>query len=113
MERTTSLRRFQNTTQPTKRCIPLPPASPESRRSWLFASIPSCELPRSDTTRYPESLDELVEKRYLRALPMDPVLDSDKAWRIVAPAADKKGQVADLHSAAPGQTLDGKAFDEL
>jgi len=67
----------------------------------------------ADTARYPESLDELVERRYLRALPMDPVLENDRAWRIVAPSGDKKGQVADLHSAAPGQTLDGKPFDEL
>lgn len=66
-----------------------------------------------DTKRYPESLDELVDKRYLRALPIDPVLDSDKAWRIVAPPTDKKGQVSDLKSTATGQTLDGRRFDEL
>lgn len=66
-----------------------------------------------DTKRYPESLDELVEKRYIRALPIDPVIDSDKAWRIIAPPSDKKGQVNDLKSTAPGQALDGRRFDEL
>lgn len=67
----------------------------------------------ADTLRYPESLDELVEKRYLRALPIDPVLDSNHAWHIVPPAAEKKGQVADLKSTAPGQTQDGRAYTEL
>ena len=67
----------------------------------------------ADTQRYPESLDELVERRYLRALPIDPVLDSDKAWRIVPPPAEKKGQVGDLKSSAEGQTLEGKPFNDL
>ena len=67
----------------------------------------------ADLHRYPETLDELVDKRYLRALPMDPILESDKAWRIVPPASDKPGQVADIHSTADGTTLDGKSFGEL
>jgi general secretion pathway protein G len=67
----------------------------------------------ADTKRYPDSLDELVERKYLRALPMDPVLDSDKDWRILSPPSDKKGQVGDIRSAAPGQTVDGKAFSDL
>jgi general secretion pathway protein G len=67
----------------------------------------------ADVHRYPESLDELVERRYLRALPMDPVLDSDKAWRIVAPPTERPGQVGDIRSTAEGATLDGKPFGEL
>jgi general secretion pathway protein G len=67
----------------------------------------------ADTKRYPESLGELVERRYLRSLPMDPIAENDKAWRIVPPPTDKKGQVADLKSSAEGQTLDGKAYAEL
>jgi general secretion pathway protein G len=67
----------------------------------------------ADTRRYPETLEELVERRYLRALPIDPVLDSATAWRIVPPSTDKKGQVADLKSTAPGQTLDGRPFESL
>ena len=67
----------------------------------------------ADRHRYPESLDELVERRYLRALPVDPLLDSDKAWRIVPPPAERQGQVADLHSTAEGATLDGKPFGDL
>jgi general secretion pathway protein G len=67
----------------------------------------------ADTGRYPESLDELVERRYLRSLPMDPVLQNDKSWRIVAPPSERKGQVGDLKSTAPGETIDGKPYTEL
>jgi general secretion pathway protein G len=67
----------------------------------------------ADAGRYPESLDELVERRYLRSLPMDPVLESDKSWHIVAPPSERKGQVGDLKSTAPGETIDGKPYTEL
>jgi len=67
----------------------------------------------ADTLRYPDSLDELVEKRYLRALPMDPIADSDRTWTLVPPSADRKGQVADLKSSAPGQTQDARNFSDL
>lgn len=67
----------------------------------------------ADTGRYPDNLDELVSRGYLRALPVDPLLDSDRAWQLVAPANDKQGQVADLHSTAPGQSQSGQAFSSL
>lgn len=67
----------------------------------------------ADNQRYPDSLEELVEKRYLRSLPMDPVADSDHAWQLVAPANDRKGRVADLKSSAAGQTHDQRSFSDL
>jgi general secretion pathway protein G len=67
----------------------------------------------ADTLRYPESLEELVERRYLRAIPIDPILESDREWRIVSPPSDKKGQVGDIKSSAPGQTPDGRLFRDL
>jgi general secretion pathway protein G len=67
----------------------------------------------ADTGRYPDSLDELVEKRYVRDLPVDPILESNAAWRIVAPPGNKKGQVFDLKSTAPGANADGKAYSDL
>lgn len=66
-----------------------------------------------DTGRYPESLEELVEKRYLRSLPMDPVTESAATWVIVPPDDTDKGKVYDIKSGAPGKTKDGKPFAEL
>lgn len=65
-----------------------------------------------DTGRYPETLDELVERQYLRAVPYDPVLDSSRAWVIVPPPAPLRGKVYDLRTAAPGQDRQGKPYAE-
>lgn len=67
----------------------------------------------ADLGRYPESLDELVDKHYLRALPIDPILEKDNAWQTDPPPPEKKGQVYDLHSSAPGNTHEGRAFSAL
>lgn len=56
-----------------------------------------------DTGRYPESLDELVEKKYLRTLPLDPVAGSNSNWIIVPPDDASKGRVYDLRSSAVGR----------
>jgi general secretion pathway protein G len=66
-----------------------------------------------DTGRYPESLEELVERKYLRAIPPDPITESKDSWVVVAPEGDAKGRVYDVHSSAPGQTREGKPFTEL
>jgi general secretion pathway protein G len=63
-----------------------------------------------DTGRYPDSLDQLVEKKYLRALPFDPVADSDAAWIIVPPEDGTKGGVYNLHSGAAGNDRNGKPY---
>jgi len=55
-----------------------------------------------DTGRYPNSLDELVEKKYLRQLPYDPIANSSSAWIVVPPEDGSKGAVFDLRSSAQG-----------
>lgn len=63
-----------------------------------------------DQGRYPESLDELVERKYLAALPWDPILESDAAWSLTEAPEGSQGKVSDLHSAAPGQGSDGRDY---
>lgn len=63
-----------------------------------------------DNGKYPDGLDTLVGKRYLRAIPQDPVTGSSATWLIVAPAAAEQGGVADVRSGAPGNALDGSAY---
>ena len=64
----------------------------------------------ADNGRYPESLDELVEKKYLRALPGDPLAESATAWQIVPAPDGYKGAVYDIRSGAPGTALDGRKY---
>ncbi|MRW93064.1 prepilin-type N-terminal cleavage/methylation domain-containing protein [Duganella sp. FT80W] len=63
-----------------------------------------------DTGRYPDSLDQLVEKKYLRALPYDPVAESDAVWIIVPPEDGTKGGVYNIRSGAPGNDRSGKPY---
>jgi len=66
-----------------------------------------------DTGRYPESLTELVEKKYVREMPYDPIVDSDAKWTIVPPPGEAKGSVYDLKSPAEGLARNGKPFADL
>jgi general secretion pathway protein G len=65
-----------------------------------------------DTGRYPDSLDQLVEKKYLRALPVDPVTESTTSWIIVPPEDGAKGGVYSIKSGAPGNDRSGKPYSE-
>ncbi|MFN3717094.1 MAG: type II secretion system protein [Thiobacillus sp.] len=63
-----------------------------------------------DRNRYPESIDELVSARYLRALPVDPITERSDTWQIVAPEGEAAGAVYDIRSGAPGASRDGSAY---
>jgi general secretion pathway protein G len=65
-----------------------------------------------DTGRYPDSLQQLVEKKYLPALPFDPIADSDSAWLVVAPEDGDKGGIANIRSGAPGTGRNGTPYAE-
>ena len=67
----------------------------------------------SDQGRFPESLEELVTRRYLKSLPLDPITRSTRSWVFTPPAPPTRGQVQDLHSGARGKTSNGKAFSSL
>jgi general secretion pathway protein G len=66
----------------------------------------------ADTGRYPDSLEQLVEKKYLQALPFDPIADSDSNWVIVAPEEEGKGAVYSIRSSAEGKGRNGKPYAE-
>ena len=66
----------------------------------------------ADSGHYPASLDELVERRYLRSLPDDPVTESAKTW-VVTPPPQELGAtgVYDVRSGARGESLEGTPYD--
>lgn len=65
-----------------------------------------------DTGRYPDSLQALVEKRYLRQLPVDPIVERSDSWVTLPPPAGAEGAVGDVKSGAPGMARDGTAYAE-
>jgi general secretion pathway protein G len=66
----------------------------------------------ADTGRYPDSLEQLVEKKYLAALPIDPIADSDAAWIVVPPEEGDQGAVYNIRSGAEGKGRNGKPYAE-
>lgn len=66
----------------------------------------------ADLGRYPDSLDELVERNYLRSLPYDPIADSKTSWQIIAVPNGYKGNVFDLKSGAVGASRKGEAYNQ-
>lgn len=64
----------------------------------------------ADAGRYPDTLDELVSKKYLRRVPVDPVTESADSWSVVPPPSSSTGAIYDVHSGAPGNARDGTPY---
>lgn len=67
----------------------------------------------ADKGHYPENLNELIEKKYLRAIPLDPLTESNQSWIAVPPTDANQRGVADVKSGAQGATQDGKAYGAM
>jgi general secretion pathway protein G len=64
----------------------------------------------ADTGQYPDDLAELVNKKYLRSYPEDPVTESPETWIILPPPPEEKGTVFDIRSGAMGLSSDGSDY---
>ena len=66
----------------------------------------------ADQGRYPNELLELQRMRYLRAVPVDPMTDSDATWVLTPPPAARGplGNVYDIHSGSAAKAQDGSAY---
>lgn len=63
-----------------------------------------------DHGSYPDSLDELVVRHYMRRIPVDPVTERDDSWVLVPPERSNVGNVFDVHSGAQGHAKDGTNY---
>ncbi|HNU82779.1 MAG: prepilin-type N-terminal cleavage/methylation domain-containing protein [Acidobacteria bacterium] len=77
-----------------------------------------------DKGHYPPTLEELVEKRYLRAVPIDPMTKSAETWELIfeeesldtpfaetdLPEGGEPG-ISDVRSGSAGIALDGTAYN--
>lgn len=70
---------------------------------------------------YPDSLEDLVTKKYMRAIPIDPFTKSDGAWVLIPPSdetddtgqiAEKTGGVFDVQSGSDGIGTNGIPYSE-
>jgi general secretion pathway protein G len=70
---------------------------------------------RADKGKLPAGLEDLVEAKYLREIPIDPILESSDQWKPQMgddPSSQEGEQgVVDVKSGAAGQDSEGNAYD--
>ncbi len=67
----------------------------------------------ADKGKYPVKLQDLVDQRYLRSIPEDPLTDSQDTWQaVVSQDPDPKGGIVDIHSGSDEKTADGKNYSD-
>ena len=78
-------------------------------RENLSAMRDAIDQFHADTNTWPADLTSLAERRYLRAVPQDPITESAETWHTTPPPDGGSG-VYDVHSGAEGAGLDGRPY---
>jgi general secretion pathway protein G len=70
---------------------------------------------QADAGRYPRDIAELVERRYLAALPHDPITDRNDSWVEVGADRLEPGAsgIGDVRSGAEGESRGGRSYAEF
>jgi general secretion pathway protein G len=63
-----------------------------------------------DTGKYPATIDVLVEKQYLRAIPVDPIAKAADKWVVIHAEDPEDNGIKDVKSGAEGTGQDGTAY---
>lgn len=85
-------------------------------RDHLFTMRSLIDQYTLDKKKGPESLDDLVSGGYLREVPIDPITKSSSTWDTetdsgaVFAAEQTTSGIIDVHSGAPGSSLDGTPY---
>jgi general secretion pathway protein G len=78
----------------------------------LFVLRDSIDKYFADTGKYPDALEDLVTRRYIRKIPVDPFTLSPNSWVVTAPADPALGAVYDVHTSAPNKARDGTWYKD-
>lgn len=84
-------------------------------RSSLAVMRQAIDQFAADRGRYPISLTELVQARYLRQLPEDPMTHRPDSWLLLPPPPDDLmvGGVWDVRSGAAGRARGGQPYADM
>lgn len=63
---------------------------------------------RADTGKFPENLQDLVTKRYLREIPVDPISERKDTW--IPVRREGETGVVDVRSGAEGNGINGTPY---
>jgi general secretion pathway protein G len=64
----------------------------------------------ADSGQYPDALPALVDKHYIRSVPVDPFTKSAESWLMIASEDPDHPGVRDIHSGSPDTGSDGSPF---
>ena len=64
----------------------------------------------ADIGQYPDALPALVDKHYIRSVPIDPFTKSAETWLMVVSEDPDHPGVRDIHSGSPDSGSDGSPF---
>lgn len=65
-----------------------------------------------DNGKYPDALNDLVSRKYLRSIPRDPMTESASTWMVIPPEDADKGGIYDVRSGAESKSADGSPYKE-
>ena len=64
----------------------------------------------ADLNQYPDTLESLVEKHYVRAIPVDPFTKLADSWTLVPSDDPDHEGIRDIHSGSAATSSDGTPF---
>jgi general secretion pathway protein G len=64
----------------------------------------------ADIGKYPDVLGDLVTKKYIRNIPVDPITESNLTWVLIPPSDSQMGGIFDIKSGASGIGRSGTAY---
>ena len=66
----------------------------------------------ADNGQYPKTLEDLVERKYIRKLPVDPITEKPTTWIFTPPEPPLEGDIYDIHSGSKGLAKDGTRYED-
>jgi general secretion pathway protein G len=83
-----------------------------SLRNSLFVLRDVIDQYYADNGDYPETLEALIEKKYIRTVPMDPFTGSTETWILIPPEGEGLSGIYDVHSGSDKISLYGMPYNE-
>lgn len=67
----------------------------------------------ADAGKYPDDINVIIQKRYLRSIPVDPITDKSDNWVYVRQETERgQGGIIDVHSVSDKTGSDGRPYRE-
>lgn len=66
----------------------------------------------ADNGKYPNTLEDLVEHKYIRKLPVDPITEKTTTWIFIPPEPPLEGDIYDIHSGSKAVAKDGTRYED-